>query len=155
MLRDLHMWASACFPAHHHFHRFPNSLLLVTPLAAMAEVVLLCLGRCPCTIPAYINLSILSKRASISFQNLYLPPLAARLRKDALLHLICTPRFLSALLGLGLLPMISFCAPLSPSALPYPKSHSTAGTPAFLVTCLLFPRIHHIAFQTPFWFTAC
>jgi hypothetical protein len=39
-LRDLHVSASARFPARHLSHRFPECFLLASPPAAMAEEVL-------------------------------------------------------------------------------------------------------------------
>jgi len=57
-LRDLHVSASACFPARHLSHRLPECFLLVSPPAAMAEEVLPRLGRCPFTPPAFIVLSV-------------------------------------------------------------------------------------------------
>jgi len=57
-LRDLHVSASARFPACHLSHRFPECFLLVSPPAAMAEEVLPRLGHCPCTPPAFIVLSV-------------------------------------------------------------------------------------------------
>jgi len=91
---------------------------------------------------------------SISFQTPYLPHLAAMLTLDGLLHCKGAPQSLSALHGLDLRPSIRFCTPPSPSALPLPTSRTTSGTPPFLVAHLFFPRIHHIAFQSPIWFTA-
>jgi len=70
-----------------------------------------------------------------------------------LLHLIGAPQPLLALLGLALLPSITFCAPPSISAHPLPTQHSTSGTAPFWVAHLFFLQIHPIAFQTPFWFT--
>jgi len=43
--RDLHMSASACFPARRLSHRLPQYLLLVSPPAAVAEQVFPRLGR--------------------------------------------------------------------------------------------------------------
>ena len=57
-LWDLHVSASACIPARHLSHRFPEGFLLVSPPAAMAEEVLPRLGRCPCTPLAFIVLSV-------------------------------------------------------------------------------------------------
>jgi hypothetical protein len=56
--RDLHVSASACFPACHLSHRFPEHFLLVSPLAAVAEDVLPRLEQCPFTPPAFIVLSV-------------------------------------------------------------------------------------------------
>jgi hypothetical protein len=67
---------------------------------------------------------------------------------------IGTPQHLTALLGLDLLPSISFHAALTTSALPMPTLHATSDTPPFLVVHLTFFWIHHIVFQTTFWFTA-
>jgi len=49
---------------------------------------------------------------------------------------------------------ITFRAPPSTSALLFPTLHSTSGTPPVLLAHRFFLRIHPIAFQTPFWFTA-
>jgi hypothetical protein len=57
-LRDLHVSASARFPARHLSHRLPERFLLVSPLAAMAEDVLPRLDRCPFPPPAFIILSV-------------------------------------------------------------------------------------------------
>jgi len=57
-LRDLHVSASACFPALGLSHRFPERALLVSPPAAVAEEVLPLLGHCPFTPPALVVLSV-------------------------------------------------------------------------------------------------
>jgi hypothetical protein len=73
---------------------------------------------------------------------------------DGLLYWICAPQSLLALLGLDLCPSISFCTPSSLSVLPLLSLHTASDTPPFMGAHLIFPRIHHIVFQTPFWFTA-
>jgi hypothetical protein len=80
------------------------------------------------------------RSASISFQTLYFPPLSALLSMDGLLRCIGAPQSPSALLGLDLRPSISFCITIST-----PLDHLTRHQ-----ALLFFPRIHHIAFQTPF-----
>jgi hypothetical protein len=57
-LKDLHMSASASFPALGLSHHCPESALLVSPLAAVAEEVLWCLGNCPITPAALVVLSV-------------------------------------------------------------------------------------------------
>jgi len=57
-LRDLHVSASARFPAHHLTHCLPECFLLVSPPAAMVDEVLSCLDRCPFTSPAFIIVSV-------------------------------------------------------------------------------------------------
>jgi len=51
-LRDLHVSASAHFPARRLSHRFQQCFLLVSPPAAVAEEVFLRLGRCPASTAA-------------------------------------------------------------------------------------------------------
>jgi len=53
-LSDLHVPASARFPACCLSHCFPESLLLVFPSAAVAEEVLPRLGHSPSTPPAFV-----------------------------------------------------------------------------------------------------
>jgi len=57
-LRDLHVSAWAHCPAHHLSHRFLDCFLRVSGQAAMAEEMLLRLGRCHCTPPAFIVLLV-------------------------------------------------------------------------------------------------
>jgi len=57
-LRDLHVSASALFPACHLSHRFPECFLLVSPPAAGAEEALQRLGRYPWTQQATMVLSV-------------------------------------------------------------------------------------------------
>jgi len=57
-LRDLHVPASARFPASSLSHSFAECLLLVFPSAAVAEEVLLHLGHSPYTPPAFIVVSV-------------------------------------------------------------------------------------------------
>jgi len=57
-LRDLHVSASARFPACHLSHRHQEYFLPVSTLAAMAEEVLPSLGRRPFTPPAFNVLSV-------------------------------------------------------------------------------------------------
>jgi len=63
-----------------------------------------------------------------------------------MLRWIGAPHPLSALLGLALLPSITFRASPSTSAIPLPTLHSTSGTSPFPVANLFFLRIHHIGF---------
>jgi len=57
-LRDLHVSASARFPARHLPHLFPEYFLLVFPPAAVAEEVLPRLGHYPLAPPASVVLSV-------------------------------------------------------------------------------------------------
>jgi len=57
-LRALHVSASACFPVCRRSHSPPELLLLISPLAAMAEGVLVPLGCCPSTLPNHIDILV-------------------------------------------------------------------------------------------------
>jgi len=57
-LGNLHMSASACFPACHLSHCFLEHFLLVSPPAVVAEEVLPRLGHCPFTPPAFVVISV-------------------------------------------------------------------------------------------------
>ena len=60
-LRDLHVSASARFPARRLSHRFPQGFLLVSPPAAVAEEVFPRLGRRPASTaapPAFVILTM-------------------------------------------------------------------------------------------------
>jgi len=82
------------------------------------------------------------------------PPLLALLSMDGLLCWICALLSPLAFFGEDLHPSISFCTPRSPSALPLHTSHTTSVTPPVLEAHPFHPWSHHVAFQTPFWFTA-
>ena len=58
VLRDLHVPASACIPAHLLSHRLPFCSLVVYPPAAVAEQVVPRLGHCPSTPPAFVVISV-------------------------------------------------------------------------------------------------
>jgi hypothetical protein len=93
------------------------------------------------------------RRASISFQTIYLSHLSVLLTLDGLLCCIGALQSPLELLRLYLCPSISYCTPLLPSALPLPTSPITLGTTPFPMALLHFPQIHHITFQSPSWFT--
>jgi len=57
-LRDLHVSASAHFPACIFSHRLPLLSLVVSPPAAVAEEVLPRLVYCPSTPPAFVVISM-------------------------------------------------------------------------------------------------
>jgi len=57
-LRDLHVLASPCFPAHHLSHCLPLYSLAVSPLAAVAEDVFPRVEHSPSTPPAFAIISV-------------------------------------------------------------------------------------------------
>jgi len=58
LISELYVSASAHFPAHHHLHHLPAYIWLISPPAAMAEVVLPHLARCPSPLQAFIVLTV-------------------------------------------------------------------------------------------------